>query len=1091
MASNKLNFSSDRLITGINIVDNILFFTDNETEPKKINIDDFKAANHSSGTTHIYNREFLERDITVIRPHPPTAIKTTLTDSEDVNIEAEDPQIITEPYVATTSSTALLKGKSINGGAFFKKRGFYYLELDSDTLPNENTLISSGTLVEVGNDGNEFEFLVPNLTSGSKYFFLAFGQTTVNEQVTGRIYSFRIQTTGGTLDISTEQPFRKENLVITLKGKIQDDGGANVFKVGFYYKIVSALDVSSAPTTLHSNGVPLTNVIKVIGEKVFNNQLEFNYDLQLNAANKKIYIQAFGENANGEDQGTVVAYTANNAQRPKLITNYNGQTERYEKYAFLCGKVENGHGKITTRGFYFSSKTKEFQQLKEESNSGVFKITDTSLSALNSLQKFTYDTRLQGTPAQLTKGEPIYYMAWATNDSGLTGYGKIEQADYLEEKTSGITTEPPIIDFVGPDGLPCGFRSGCNNTPTLFCKGYLPSTEGLNIEKVSFYVTRTPAGTTLAIDENAKKQEMKKRISLNTATEVRSLKAGSIFGHHQQAFGGDKIIPSIGIRFDYHVCAVAIDSNGDVFLGNVIRVVYGEKDVSGTVQTNKTNPSTTNTATFNGVIKDVKAGGGTITNAGFAFATSLNTLKAIRNANSPSGQIFISSGDLATLNSFITSGAGNGNFSVQKTGLTANTKYFVQAFYVKGGEYIYAKENNLGSVYDGEDIDEFTTTALSVSAPEGFNLFIWDAVPPAEQIVINAELESNRNLLNMSPTYYYKETSSVVGASEALKKSDIRSTGTSASITVSVPLASNSSASRVVATIPNLNPETQYSIIVVANNGHTQSVTSGFAAGEFSTRIGTSTTGKTKSKPLPGDVVVTDITEDSAKFSFLTINNGGDIFTNITPKFVYIKASDFSGTTPEQLEADSDALEESANVFYVKTVDDLEPNTDYKVIAVLTNTVGSGYSRSIVDFKTKGGTENVTGENTIFAEDSFPMYAFDGTPHGNRYIKVLLSPSNANYTVKVDPWFNDPYSIPVSYRRQTDSNGNKVIELTVPRNGKTEMRRCEVKLLHSLDPSKTTVIAVYQDGNPHYNGQTHYPYGNPFEYDNDNYDYPY
>ena len=109
MASNKLNFSPDRLITGINIVDNMLFFTDNENEPKKINIDSFKAADHSSGTTHIYNREFLQRDITVIRPHPPTSIKTSLTDSEDVNIEAEDPQIITDPNVGTTSSTALSK----------------------------------------------------------------------------------------------------------------------------------------------------------------------------------------------------------------------------------------------------------------------------------------------------------------------------------------------------------------------------------------------------------------------------------------------------------------------------------------------------------------------------------------------------------------------------------------------------------------------------------------------------------------------------------------------------------------------------------------------------------------------------------------------------------------------------------------------------------------------------------------------------------------------------------------------------------------------------------------------------------------------
>lgn len=81
MASKILNFSPDRLITGINIVDNMLFFTDNVNEPKKINITKFRGdategefknipVDHSSGTTRIYNRFFEERDITVIKEHP-------------------------------------------------------------------------------------------------------------------------------------------------------------------------------------------------------------------------------------------------------------------------------------------------------------------------------------------------------------------------------------------------------------------------------------------------------------------------------------------------------------------------------------------------------------------------------------------------------------------------------------------------------------------------------------------------------------------------------------------------------------------------------------------------------------------------------------------------------------------------------------------------------------------------------------------------------------------------------------------------------------------------------------------------------------
>ena len=42
-----LKFSQDYLITGINILDNFLFWTDDQTEPKKINIEKFKAGSYN------------------------------------------------------------------------------------------------------------------------------------------------------------------------------------------------------------------------------------------------------------------------------------------------------------------------------------------------------------------------------------------------------------------------------------------------------------------------------------------------------------------------------------------------------------------------------------------------------------------------------------------------------------------------------------------------------------------------------------------------------------------------------------------------------------------------------------------------------------------------------------------------------------------------------------------------------------------------------------------------------------------------------------------------------------------------------------
>ena len=58
MASNILKFHPSNLITGINIVDDMLFFTDSVNEPKKIDLNIFRAADHSSGNTVVYGRNF-------------------------------------------------------------------------------------------------------------------------------------------------------------------------------------------------------------------------------------------------------------------------------------------------------------------------------------------------------------------------------------------------------------------------------------------------------------------------------------------------------------------------------------------------------------------------------------------------------------------------------------------------------------------------------------------------------------------------------------------------------------------------------------------------------------------------------------------------------------------------------------------------------------------------------------------------------------------------------------------------------------------------------------------------------------------------
>jgi len=94
---NILNFTSAKLITGINVLEGMLAWTDNQTEPKKITIKDWVGSTinfitHSKiyGTTRL----FIESDITVIKKYPlqpPTITAFTVADTLNgtpININA-------------------------------------------------------------------------------------------------------------------------------------------------------------------------------------------------------------------------------------------------------------------------------------------------------------------------------------------------------------------------------------------------------------------------------------------------------------------------------------------------------------------------------------------------------------------------------------------------------------------------------------------------------------------------------------------------------------------------------------------------------------------------------------------------------------------------------------------------------------------------------------------------------------------------------------------------------------------------------------------------------------------------------------------
>ena len=79
-----LNFNKLNLITGVNILEGLLYWTDDRNEPRRINIATLKAGTTDFATqTHVYGatRDFVETDITVMTPTPLVALTVTTVPS--------------------------------------------------------------------------------------------------------------------------------------------------------------------------------------------------------------------------------------------------------------------------------------------------------------------------------------------------------------------------------------------------------------------------------------------------------------------------------------------------------------------------------------------------------------------------------------------------------------------------------------------------------------------------------------------------------------------------------------------------------------------------------------------------------------------------------------------------------------------------------------------------------------------------------------------------------------------------------------------------------------------------------------------------
>jgi hypothetical protein len=163
-----LGFDPDYLITGVNILEGLLYWTDNLNEPKVINIATFKAGSFQGANTdlsvhtQVYGRNFIEKDITVITETPPIAPRARAFASV-----VGGPGTGITP-ITTNSSSAFYQAESgdtivvnwTNSGAGVNWPANSRVAITTEVEQEDGTIDKYQVI-------GEFVFLVPNAVGGS------------------------------------------------------------------------------------------------------------------------------------------------------------------------------------------------------------------------------------------------------------------------------------------------------------------------------------------------------------------------------------------------------------------------------------------------------------------------------------------------------------------------------------------------------------------------------------------------------------------------------------------------------------------------------------------------------------------------------------------------------------------------------------------------------------------------------------------------------------------------------------------------------------------------------------------------------------